>query len=265
MGRTPALVATDCGGGLPVVLLHGQPGVGRDWRRVTELLVDGVRVIVPDRPGYGRTGGRAAGIAANADAVVSLLDRLGVADAVFVGHSWAGAVVLDLAARYGARVSGIVLVSSVGGAGSLTTLDRVLTIPLVGPALALSGFGALAAPGLRHWAAGRIEPRAAELADGLAPRWMSAWRSFVIEQRAMVAELPALTARLAPALTPAVVVIGESDRLVRPQSQEALAGAIGAPVVRVPNVGHLVPQDAPQAVAAAIMAVAAGETRPGTL
>jgi pimeloyl-ACP methyl ester carboxylesterase len=263
--RPSTLAVTDEGAGPAVVLLHGQPGVGRDWRLVTERLAQSARVLVPDRPGYGRTAARAAGVAANAETVVRLLDQRGIARAVVVGHSWAGAVVLDLVLRFPARVAGMVLVASVGGPGSVNELDRVLSLPVVGPALSLAGFGVLAAPRVRRRVAQLLEPAASAVADGLAPHWVRSWRSFVVEQRALVAELPEISRRVGPVAVPAAVVIGEADRIVKPASQRALASRLGASVVGVPAAGHLVALDAPDAVASVIAAVAGGRTPAGTL
>jgi haloalkane dehalogenase len=48
------------GDGPVVVLLHGQPGSTLSWARVLPLLAErGLRVLVLDRSGYGRTGGPA--------------------------------------------------------------------------------------------------------------------------------------------------------------------------------------------------------------
>ncbi|HVM66949.1 MAG TPA: alpha/beta hydrolase, partial [Acidimicrobiales bacterium] len=79
------------------------------------------------------------------------------------------------------------------------------------------------------------------------------WRTFMVEQRAMLTELPAVAARLAEVRAPSIVVIGEGDRIVRPASQEALAAAIGAEVVRVPGAGHQVPRERPEVVAEAVL------------
>ena len=59
-----------------MVLLHGQPGSADDWDHVIPLIEGDFTVVVPDRLGYGRTGGEAGGYAANADALAGLLDRL---------------------------------------------------------------------------------------------------------------------------------------------------------------------------------------------
>jgi len=251
LSDAPPLGADAYGSGRTAVLLHGQPGGRRAWDAVVAELDGRVRAIVPDRPGYGATERPAGGFAANADAVVALLDHTGAPDAVVVAHSWAGGVALDLAQRHPARVGALVLIGAIGGSGSVAWLDRVLAAPLVGDSLSLGGLTAIGVRPVRQL----LAPSAADAAVGEG--WWRRWRSFMTEQRAMLSELPAIASRLDAVQAPAIVVIGDADRIVRPASQEALAAAIGAEVVRVPGAGHLVPREQPAAVAEAIVRAAA--------
>jgi len=106
------------------VLLHGQPGSSSDWRAVADNLATDHRVIVPDRLGYGLTGGPAAGFATNANAVAKLLGSLGVDGALIVGHSWAGGVALEMALDFPHHVAGLGLVSSVAPAEPAARFDK---------------------------------------------------------------------------------------------------------------------------------------------
>jgi pimeloyl-ACP methyl ester carboxylesterase len=240
--------ADDRGAGPPVVLLHGQPGDRHDWDDVVASLAGSARVLVPDRPGYGTTGGNAGGFAANAAAVIELLDRCGLCRAVVAGHSWGGGVALDLAERHPDRVDALVLVATVGGRGSVGRFDRVLGVALLGDLLSLGGLVALGVPPLRRRVAARSAP------DSPGRRLRPSWRSFMVEQRALLNELPAISARLDRVRVPAVVVIGETDRIVRPSSQESLAGRLPrAEVMRVARAGHLLLRERPDTVAAAIL------------
>ncbi len=243
------LFARVTGGGPAVVLLHGQPGEAADWDLVVDALEGQVTTIVPDRPGYGRTGGAPAGIADNADAVVALLDRLSVDRAVIVGYSWAGAVALDLAQQHASRVAGLALVAAVGAEGSVDDIDRALSAPIIGPALALGGLAMLQLPVIRRMVG-------AEAADRLPRASLATWRSFVVEQRAMVAELPAITSQLPATTVPAVVVVTGADRVVRPAVQHTLAALLpDAEIAALPDAGHLAPWEHPREVAGAIRRV----------
>ena len=252
-----ALVAAAGGQGDPVLLLHGQPGSGRDWLPlVRELRRRGVPLLVPDRPGYGRTGGLARGFFENADAMVDLLDRLGIDRVVVAGHSWGGGVAVALAARYPERVSRLVLVAPVGHGRAVGLFDRLLALRGVGSIASRAGFAALRASfavrplraALAHGVSG-VEPAQLErsMRHLLAP---TAARSFAHEQRALVTETPALEALLGSIRAPTTVVVGEDDRQVPPAAAQALALRIGgAELVEVPKTGHLLPLTAPLALA----------------
>jgi pimeloyl-ACP methyl ester carboxylesterase len=268
--RPPKLQSTDHGEGPVVVLVHGQPGQAADWRGVAEALESGHRVFVPDRPGYGRTGGSAVGVAANADAVGRLLDDNGVESATVVGHSFGGGVALALAQRRAELVGGLVLVGSVGTASSLGPQDRVLGLPVLGDGLAFAGFEAsrwlLPAlrrrstrlpPALASWLRAVPEPGPAPH-RGRAPS-AATWRSFVTEQRALLAETPELEAGLSSVRAPTAVVAGRRDRVVPAQAAADLAEAIpGAELVWVPDAGHLVPQEAPRVLVDIVRRYASG-------
>jgi pimeloyl-ACP methyl ester carboxylesterase len=71
-----------------VVLLHGQPGSGADWREVLARLPVDVECVAADRPGYRSSPHAAAGVVGNADLVLADLDGAGIGRAVLVGHSY---------------------------------------------------------------------------------------------------------------------------------------------------------------------------------
>jgi pimeloyl-ACP methyl ester carboxylesterase len=237
-----------------VLLLHGQPGSTRDWEAVRALLEPDARVLAPDRPGWdGRSAAR--GIAANARAGLAMLDAVGAQRAVVVGHSLGGTIAAMLAVLAPARVQGLVLAAPAATRDALTRSDHVLALPLIGdlaaPAL-LGGFGlAAVAEPLRSRIAARTPLDERYLhASGrrlLRPR---AWRSFVVEQRALLRELPELERQLARIAVPTAILAGSEDRMVPPPAARALAQRIpSARLIELPGVGHLLPQLAAPALA----------------
>jgi len=247
------------GEGPAVVLLHGQPGSAADWQPLVPLLQDDFTVLSPDRPGYGRTGGTAVGFRANASAISALLDRFGFASAIIVGHSWSGGVALAMAEEWPERVAGLVLVGSVGPAETLSRIDRLLAVPPVGSAVAavvLNVAGTvLSLPAVRQFVDRRVRGTTDESLAAMADAWRAGhvWRSYVIEQRALVYELPGLGPGLAGVRAPTSVLVGGADRIVPPATGERLAAGIpGARLVSVAGVGHLLPRERPDAVAAAV-------------
>ena len=259
-----------------VLLLHGQPGTGADWQWVVPHLADRYTVIVPDRPGYGRTGGPASGFAGNARAAVALLDELGVERAVWVAHSWAGAVALAAAETTPDRVSGLVLVSSVGPGSPIAWDDRLLAAPLLGDVVAAATVGGielvLGRRRVRDLADRRLAGRPHDAVVALTRLTRGpaegghepVWRSFVAEQRALVDELEDLAPGLADIAVPTVVVHGSNDRMVPPAVAERLHAAIpGAALRLIPGAGHLLPHDRPRAVAEAVHRAAGRPGDPG--
>ncbi len=102
--------AAVCGSGPAVLLIHGIPGSWRQCVPLAEDLVDRFTVILPSRPGYGRTPietGRTYD--EHADAFVALLDTLGMEDAAVLGISGGGPAAVALASRHHERVRALVM------------------------------------------------------------------------------------------------------------------------------------------------------------
>jgi len=102
------------GAGSPTLLLHGIGNYGRYW----DLFADGVggrlRLVAPDARGHGESGRPADGYAPAdfaADAL-AVLDAIGIARAVVVGHSMGGLHAINLAARHPERVRALVIVDA---------------------------------------------------------------------------------------------------------------------------------------------------------
>lgn len=106
----------DYGSGSPLVLVHGLGGSWTTWLENLPDLGEHHRVIAVDLPGFG--GSEAlplhAELREHGETVAELLDALGIAAAVVVGHSLGGLVVLRLAGERPDLVRRLVLVD-VGG------------------------------------------------------------------------------------------------------------------------------------------------------
>jgi pimeloyl-ACP methyl ester carboxylesterase len=101
------------GAGEPVVLLHGFPQTGECWRAVADRLAKRYRVIVPDLPGFGRSGPPPRYEAeAVAGVLATFLDELDASPATIVGHDWGGSLAFALALTYPPRVSNLVVVNA---------------------------------------------------------------------------------------------------------------------------------------------------------
>lgn len=104
------------GEGPAVVLLHGFPDSGRLWRNQVPALAEaGLRVVVPDQRGYGRSD-KPTDVASYAMGflvgdVLGMLDGLGLERASIVGHDWGAAVAWALASLVPDRVERLAVLS----------------------------------------------------------------------------------------------------------------------------------------------------------
>ncbi|GAY16765.1 alpha/beta fold hydrolase [Mycobacterium sp. shizuoka-1] len=120
---TDLFVADTSGDGPAVVLLHGGgPGASglSNYSRNIDALSRRYRVLVPDLPGYGRSGkfvDQRDPFGYLANTIRNLLDELGVPEAHLVGNSYGGAAALRLALDTPHRVGKLVLMGP-GGIGT---------------------------------------------------------------------------------------------------------------------------------------------------
>src|SRR5205807_8154429 len=83
-------------------------------------------------------------------------------------------------------------------------------------------------------------------------------RAFMVEQRMLLEELPALEARLGAISAPTTIVIGTEDLIVPPASARLLAEQMpSAELVEITGAGHLLAQLRPTRLAELILAARA--------
>lgn len=124
-GRTPVAdrpaAYLEAGQGRPVVFLHGWGLSHRAYRAsLRRIAADGVRVLAPALPGSSGTAGLPRDectLEGYASWVMAFLDAVGLDQpVVLIGHSFGGGVAIRAAHDHLDRVSGLVLVNSIGGA-----------------------------------------------------------------------------------------------------------------------------------------------------
>jgi pimeloyl-ACP methyl ester carboxylesterase len=197
---------------------------------------------------------------------------VGVGRAIFVVHSWSGALGARMALDYPQRVAGLVMLAPVAypWPGGVGWYNKVVTIPVVGPLLAYTitlplGFF-LTEPGARGVFLPQIMPD--DFVGNTATPLLLRPREFLANARDLVA-LKAAVAEQAPRYphirVPTVVITGEIDKTVSTnRHSRPFAKAVpNAKLIVLPDVGHMVQNAAPELVISEID-VMIGEIVPST-
>jgi len=125
--------------GSPIVLIHCFTCAIDWWDGVIPRLEDHHRVVAIDLLGHGGSEKPSSGytIENQADLVAEALSRLGIRDAVVVGHSLGGGVAVALASQSPELVNRIVIIDTAPAneAGSLGLLAKLAFTPVIGDAL----------------------------------------------------------------------------------------------------------------------------------
>ncbi len=259
-------------GGLPIVLLHGFGTCTFLWRAVAPALAAAKHtVFAVDLLGHGESDRPLEadfGVAAQSEYLDRALTVLRVARALVVGVDIGGAVALRLAATRPDRVAGLVLVNAVAfddvPGEDVRTLQRNTARFVLRLNRGVFGAAPLLAPLLR----GSVS-RAEHMPEKLVARYLAPFvgpegvphlldlaRSLRVEE---VDEID-----LGAIAVPTLVVWGEADPwLDRGTPAQLLRAIPGSRLERFPNVGRLVPEEAPDALAAVIAAHAAQASRAG--
>lgn len=265
----------------PVVLLHGAGANLGDMRlALGDKLAANHRVILIDRPGHGwsdRPGGSAdASPARQAKLVHQALTRIGVTRAIFVAHSWSGALAMAYAVDYPQSVAGLVLLAPLTHRRpvSIAWSDSLLEILLVecaeiaaGPVSGQFFVRTLAYPFGRVLIG--LSVRSAFAPQEPPPDYFARTGVELLlrpsEFTATAEDVTLLdvfmedqSRRYGMIAAPTVVITGELDELVPSDFQaKAILGALPhAKVFILPGVGHMVHYAAPERVIAAIAEIA---------
>lgn len=261
----------ESGDGEPaLLLLHGFGASLFSWQGVIEPLAASNRVIAYDRPAFGLTerpmreswgspadwrAGIPYGSDAQAEMAITLLDELGVEDAVLVGHSAGGALAILAALDHPERVRALVLISpAVYGGGGNPAVQWLLGTPQlrrVGPLLVRR----IGSSGLDVIRTAWHDPSripADTWAGYTAPLSTENWDRALWELT-VAGRRGDLETRLAELTLPVLVITGDDDRIVPTEQSIRLAGELpNAELLVIPACGHLAHEECPQPTLEAI-------------
>lgn len=242
----------DSGSGTPVVFIHGLGSSLYSWRHQLPPIVGaGYRVIAFDNRGLGFSDKPAHGYH-NADythLVVALLDSLGIASAVLVGHSMGGAIAAEVALAHPDRVRGLVLIDPAGFGMRWPGVLKLVRVPLL---------GAVATRFRSRWITGRIlrstfaDP--AKVTEGDVDQYYApvADPNYGRALRGILREFRFDTlagGRLAALQTPTLILWGDADRWVSLADGSRFARELPrSEFVIVTRAGHNAMEESPDQV-----------------
>jgi len=252
--RVGAIAIADEGAGTPVLLWPSLFSDHRLFAHVVPLLGDGWRTIRIDGPGFGQSDAPRGEVPpdAYADAVVDLLDALGLERALIAGCSWGGQIAAHLGVKAPDRVSGVLI------------MNAPLGPSLGGHAFEVWGtrwFGAT-----RFWGQGAARSMFSPASQKAHPErvraFSSSFTSFdktaaAVTARTVLTRFAGLGEVLPRLAVPTTILMGAEDRLYPVERMRPYAAlAPNATLEVVPSCGHLAPLEAPEAVVAALSGLA---------
>ena len=250
--------------GEPIVLLHGFPQSAAGWDLVAPSLAEaGLNVMVPNQRGYSAAARPFEVTDYGTDAlvgdVIGLLDVLGIGSAHIVGHDWGAAVAWPLAVGHPARVLSLTAVSvphlAAYGRALREDADQQERSSYIGlfrqpgkaeQLLLEDGAARLRAMYGDKVPAEQIEEHVTLLS---APGALTAALNWY---RAMTSDL----GELGPVTVPTTYVWSDQDMAIARSGAENCGNFIDAPYefVELTGVSHWIPEEAPEALTAAILA-----------
>jgi pimeloyl-ACP methyl ester carboxylesterase len=232
------------GGGPAVVLVHGWLSSSRIWEQLAARLAQRFTVYTLDLPGFGESDKPLSGygIRNGSRLLYAFCAHFGLTRANVIGHDLGGAMAVKLAADHPDVVGRLVVVSAPADEEQidLPTMLWLVTVPVVGPIF--YALGRVARPVRRLWMrpfvadsddltdvivddAGRSTPAAVSKTLSISRRELSRGR---LARQARIIKIPLL------------VVAGEEDQIVDPQSVGVWAGGVErAEICLIDECGHM--------------------------
>ena len=267
-------------GNPPIFFLHGFPESSRTWRHQMEDLARDYFVVAPDQRGFARSSKPLGVENYTHDKPVAdlfaLADALGIETFTLVGHDWGGAIAWAAALGNPTRVTRLAIVNA-----PHPFVFQKSMFDDMGQREASHYISAFRVPGMEDYLNARMdhffdktfghsgvgpetsaEERAAYIDEWSQPGAILAmlnWyrgSSLVVPAMDATPERPAYLDLPFPVLeTPTLVVWGMGDKALTPSQLEGLDDLVAdLTLVKVPDAGHFVTWEKPEAVTAALRA-----------
>lgn len=269
----------------PVIMLHGFPESHRTWRGLAPLLEDEFRLVMPDQRGFAGSDRPQDVEAYRADTLVddifALAEAVGIARFALVGHDWGGAISWPAALRGDSRLTRLAVInaphpiifqksliedSDQRAASQYITAFRTPGFEKAAEAMGWATLFDKSFGG--HVALASIAPeeRAQYIAEWSEPGGFGAMLNWYRASQVIVpppgieVPIPDWVLQAFPKVkVPTLVIWGMQDKALLPIQLEGLEALVeDLRIERIPDAGHFVPWEKPDAVAAALKPFLAG-------
>ena len=263
----------------PVILLHGFPESHRTWRGLAPLLEDSFRLVMPDQRGFAGSDRPAEVDAYRTDLLVddifALAEALGIERFALVGHDWGGAISWPAALRGDPRLERLAIINA-----PHPVIFQKSVIEDADQRAASQYITAFRTPGFEKAAAamgwetlfdksfsGHVdlaiippEERAQYVAEWSQPGGFAAMLNWyrasqlIVPPPGLEVPVPDWVLSLFPKVkVPTLVIWGMKDKALLPIQLDGLDTLVDdLRIERIPDAGHFVPWEKPEAVAAAL-------------
>lgn len=269
-----------------VIFLHGFPESHRTWREVAPRLQDKFFLVMPDQRGFAGSDLLPEVEDYKTDILIDdifgLADALGLERFALVGHDWGGAIAWGAALRGDPRLTRLAIINAphpvifqkslIEDAEQRAASQYITAFRTPGfeKAVEAMGYDAFFEKSFsRHVDVSKIPQaeRQQYIADWSQPGAFNAMLNWYRAARVIVPPpgvsipLPDLLLRTFPRVkVPTLVIWGMKDTALLPIQLEGLDRLVeDLTIVRVPDSGHFVPWEAPEAVVEALEPFLAGQ------
>jgi pimeloyl-ACP methyl ester carboxylesterase len=231
------------GEAIPVVLIHGAGGAHLHWPAQVRRL-PGYRVYALDLPGHGKSEGRGEQtIEAYCEKIIRWMESINIFQAVFVGHSMGGAISLTLALNHPEHVLALGLV----GTGARLRVAPVILENAANPTTFPVAVNAI----MQRAFSPHTDPRLMQLAG----QRMGTTRPTVLHGDFLACNSFDVMESIGKIRVPTLVICGKDDQLTPARYSQYLADQLPkAQLMIIPEAGHMVMLEQPQAVATELSA-----------